>query len=435
MDYQNQPQFTSEVCYDLSLHKEYVSLARSSYGRNILFQIISLFCALSILAQFPHDYPVIAFLAFSVFVIIVNLVRYYKNKDGGVMYRQILYKNEGKAPHHFLSFEADCIHSKNLDTGRERVHGYEHIVSLMESKNLLVPVLDVNLILFIDKRTLTGGSRDELVAFLRANCPKLKKRIATGLLGRIMNYLMLTAIIVGSIWGCAIVLRVPEKLSGQISNDMSYQEIAAELEELDIHIDPAIIEELTQYEAEYFDGNPFLYYDYPKALNLLCWAGQADYEEDVFYSAPGIEAFDWRVVPSTSGVYWFDTEVINLDSIYTDFLICVDAMDEELAFTNITENYGGVSFLSGTGTVSLSFDYLDEHYELEAEFNDDWFDTDMLFAVGRILAADSDPHDLWFTTDQGQGLLLYYGTADQVAALAQKTGIAFYDTVHMTIGH
>lgn len=435
MDYQNQSQFTSEVCYDLSLHKEYFRLAINSQRRNNLMSIVVLMSTAYLVSQFSSTSSIIMFWLLTAYAIILQLVQHHKNKDGGVLYRQFLYPNDGKPLHYSLSFEADGIHQKNADTGNEKVHGYEHIVSLMESTNMLIPVLDVNLILFIDKRTLTGGSRDELVAFLRANCPKLKKRIATGLLGRIMNYLMLTAIIVGSIWGCAIVLRVPEKLSGQISNDMSYQEIAAELEELDIHIDPAVIEEITQYETEYFDDNPLLYYDYPKALNLLCWAGQADYEEDVFYSAPGIEAFDWRVVPSTSGVYWFDTEVINLDSIYTDFLICVDAMDEELAFTNITENYGGVSFLSGTGTVSLSFDYLDEHYELEAEFNGDWFDTDMLFAVGRILAADSDPHDLWFTTDLGQGLLLYYGTEEQVTALEQKTGITFYDTVHMSMGH
>lgn len=435
MEYQNHPRFTSEVYYDLSLHKEYLRVARSSYGRNILFQFISLLCALYILAQFPHNYPVILFLIISVFVIITNVVRYSKNKDGDVMYRQILYQNDGKPPHQFRSFEADGIHSKNLDTGRERVDGYEHIVSLMESKNLLILVLDVNMVVDIDKRTLTGGSRDELVAFLRANCPKLKKRISTGLLGRILNYLMLTAILVGSIWGCAVLLQIPETLSGQVTNRTSYEEIAAELEELDIHIDPAVIEEITQYEAEYFDDNQLLYYDYPKALNLLCWAGQADYEEDVFYSAPGIEAFDWRVVPSTSGVYWFDTEVINLDSIYTDFLVCVDAMDEELTFSNIREDYSRVSFLSGTGTVCFSFDYLGEHYELEAEFNGDWFDTDMLFAVGRILAADNDPQELWFAHDQGQGLLLYYGTEEQAAALEQKTGIAFYDTVHMTMGH
>lgn len=435
MDYQNQSQFTSEVCYDLALHKEYFRLAINSQRRTNLMSIIVLMSTAYLVSQFSSTSSIIMFWLLTAYTIILQLVQHRKNKDGGVLYRQFLYPNDGKPLHYSLSFEVDGIHQKNADTGNEKVHGYEHIVSLMESTNMLIPVLDVNLILFIDKRTLTGGSRDELVAFLRANCPKLKKRIATGRLGHILQVLILIAFAVGMILSCAIVLRVPEKLSGQISNRMSYEEIAAELEELDIHIDPAVIEEITQYEAEYFDDNPLLYYDYPKALNLLCWAGQADYEEDVFYSAPGIKAFDWRVVPSTSGVYWFDTEVINLASIYTDFLICVDAMDEELAFTNITENYGGVSFLSGTGTVSLSFDYLDEHYALEAEFNGDWFDTDMLFAVGRILAADSDPQELWFTHDQGQGLLLYYGTEAQAAALEQKTGIAFYDTVHMTMGH
>lgn len=435
MEYQNHPRFTSEVYYDLALQKEYIRLASNSHRRSNLMSFVVLISTVYLVSQFSNTSSLIVFWLLTAYAIILQLVQHRRNKDGGVMYRQLLYRNEGKTPHQFLSFEADGIHSKNLDTGNEKVHTYEHIVSLMESKNLLVPVLDVNLILFVDKRTITGGSRDELVAFLRANCPKLKKRIATGRLGHILKVLILITFAVGILLSCAVLLQIPETLSGQVTNRMSYEEIAAELEELDIHIDSAAIEELIRYEAEYYSAHPFRYSDYPKVLDLLCWAGQADYEEDVFYSAPGIEAFDWRVVPPTSGVYWFDTEVINPDSIYTDFLVCVDAMDEELTFSNIHEDYSRASYLTGTGTVCLSFDYLGEHYELEAEFNDDWFDTDMLYAVGRILAADSDPQELWFTHDQGQGLLLYYGTEAQATALEQKTGLPFYDTVNMIMGH
>ena len=58
----------------------------------------------------------------------------------------------------------------------------------------------------------------------------------------------------------------------------------------------------------------------------------------------------------------------------------------------------------------------------------------MLYHLGRILAADEDPKDLWMTLD-GQGVLLYYGTQESKDLLVKKTGIDFFDCVTMRMGH
>lgn len=126
---------------------------------------------------------------------------------------------------------------------------------------------------------------------------------------------------------------------------------------------------------------------------------------------------------------------MNLESIYSDFLWGVDAMDESLTFSNISEDYSGVDLEAGTGKIAFSFDYLGQQHQLEAQYNYDWFDTDMLYALGRILAADDDPQDLWMTPDGGQGLLLYYGTEEEAKALSTKTGQTFFDCVTMRMGH
>ena len=144
------------------------------------------------------------------------------------------------------------------------------------------------------------------------------------------------------------------------------------------------------------------------------------------------ETMEWT--PSESGLYWFDLEVMNVDTMYSDFLRGLDYMDKAQTFANVSYDYSHVNIESGQGIITVSFDYWLQHYELEANYNYDWFDTDMLYHLGRILAADEDPKDLWMTLD-GQGVLLYYGTEESKDLLVKKTGIDFFDCVTMRMGH
>ena len=411
--------FRSEYHYDLLAHKEFNQTTINSMGLSGVMNCLSALCVLYLMFANIGNLAMILLLVLGLFYLVTGLVRWHRNRDGGVSYKQILHRNGGEAPHQIVTLGEDGIRGFNPRTENEIFDPYENFRTMMESRNLLILVTDLKMCHIIDKRSLTGGSREELLAFLRARCPKLKKSVKTGKFGLFSRYLLWGIVALGVVLALASLLHIPEKLAGQLTNNMSYAEMAQELESVGITVSPAALSELQGYEAEY-DA----YAGYPKVLDLLILEGMGQYDWDT-----------WEWTPSKSGIYWFDLEVVNLETIYSDFLRGVDAMDESLTFSNIAEDYSGVDLEAGMGKVSFSFDYLGQRHQLEAQYNYDWFDTDMLYALGRILAADNDPQDLWMTPDGGQGLLLYYGTEAEAKALSTKIGLTFFDCVTMRMGH
>jgi len=423
MEEQN-PRFTSEITVDLPLFREFLELSIDVYRRNTVILALMVMMLLYCIANMSATPYIGAFIVLGISFPLSYWLKRRKIKDGGVAYRQLLFQHDGKTPHQISYFEENQLVFRNLITGTERKTPYSHYVQLWESKNLLVLILDVNMYQLIDKRSLAGGTSRELIAFLREKCPNLKKKVATGGLCRFVRKLLWFVIALGMVLAVLNFFHIPEKLAGQITNDMSYQEMAAELVEAGIVIDSATLAQLEEYEDTYTDPTAFLYGKHPKVMDLLILEGMGRYDWDT-----------WEWTPSESGVYWFDLEVMNLESIYSDFLRGVAAMDENLTFSGITEDYSGADAEAGTGKIVLSFGYLGQQHTLEAQYNYDWFDTDMLYALGRILAADDVPEDLWMAPDGGQGLLLYYGTQAEVRALSTKTGLTFFDCITMRMGH
>lgn len=408
----------SEVTYDLSCHKELVRLNTQTHTANTLLWVLTLICNLYILSTADNPRTAKLFLLLTAYITIVRTVTYFMNRDGGKQYKRSLYQNNGNIPHNTIILGESSITTHNLDTDSKLLTAYTDIRYLTESENLLGLVTNLKLVHLIDKNTLSGGSREDAIAMLRQKCPKLKKRIRTGVFGRIINILLCIVMIGGALWSGAVLLKIPQKLSGQLSNDLSYREIAAEFSQLGITITDQAMLELEDYDREYAQAYGDYYRENPdanKALDLLCWEGCGIYDEDT-----------WNWTPSTSGVYWFDMEVYGLDTIYSDFLRGIDAMDEDLSFTGIAEDYSNADFESGTGTVSVSFGHEGEIHHFTAQFYMDWFDMNVLYEVGAVLASDQHDEDLWYTFDDGQGILLYYGNADQARQLGKLTGLEFF---------
>lgn len=429
---ENNTRFTSEVTYDPLLFREYYQAFQDNSARVVVARLYLLFVSAALVLFMDNNTLTHIFLAFAIVVFLSDWYNHRKNRDGGLNYKQMLHQFEGDIPHQLVLFREDQIVRRNMRSGNELNESYQNIRKIWETSHLLLLVTDLKLYHVIDKRQLTGGDSDELIRFLREKCPMLKK-VRRGSFGRFVRWLCWAVLAFGILWSILGFFHVPDKLAGQITNDVSYEQMAEELTEVGITISPQTITELEQYDSEnragmYLDSNS-------RVLDLLCWEGQGIYEKNVFYQDGISEAYDWDWTPSASGVYWFDTEVFNFGSIYTDFLAGICAMDEQLNFSNIEEKYIRVDIPSGKGEIDFSFDYEGTHYELTAEYNFDWFDTDMLYAVGRILANDDDPKDLWFTHDGGQGLLLYYGTEENMQLLEKITGTDFLDCVTMHMGH
>ena len=149
-------------------------------------------------------------------------------------------------------------------------------------------------------------------------------------------------------------------------------------------------------------------------MDLLCYEGMGHYDD-----------YTWEWTPSTSGVYWFDAELFYPDTMYTDFLTGVAAMHEDLDFENIREDYSDVDWYEGSGTVLISFDWNGQHYVMEAEYNGDWFNSDVLYELMEIVQSDGCDGELAYTHDGGQGFLLFYGERSVISKLAYKTGLNF----------
>lgn len=416
--------FQSELTYDLPKYREFTELNTHASIRTTFFSCLVIVCMFYLILGLDNLFTARLVLGLSIFYGVMALVRRFRDRKGGTAYKRLLKGNNGQVPQHCVSVDEGGIHILDRDSGKTISSSFRDARYLMESRNLLVIVDEVKLAHILDKSTLTGGTRDQLVAFLQKNCPKLKKQIRTGKAGLIAKKVLTAVIIAAALVSLAVVLKIPARLSGQFTNDMSYQQMAEELSELGIQISPDTIRDLMSYETDTPDPFDFLYDDYPKVMNLLSWEGMGIYDT---------ETMNWT--PSQSGVYWFDLEVMDASAIYTGFLTGIDAMDPALSFSQVTEDYSLADPESGTGKVLLSFAYLGKTHELSAQYNFDWFDTDMLYAVGRILAADDHPEDLWMSHDGGQGILLYYGTQEEMSALAKKTGLIFFDCVTMRMGH
>ena len=110
----------------------------------------------------------------------------------------------------------------------------------------------------------------------------------------------------------------------------------------------------------------------------------------------------------------------------------MDALDEGITFTNITEDYSSVNRETGLGIATVSFDYNGKTYHINASFDQDWIDPLVITHIARILDQDEAPEKLWYCYD-GQALYLYYGTLEQQELLETKTGNYWLDPVNNPI--
>lgn len=417
--------FKTETIHDLSVHKEFSKgYLYASKLRNALYLFVSL---VLVWYMFLFDNPIIlyGFLFVAAIYLISAILR--NQKKGDISYRRMLVANSGNPSHMVIHISEDGIHTVERGSENKRTYSYDQFRSLIETERLLILTMPYQLCLILQKTWLQGGTAEELTEYLLSHCPNIKrKKVRKVTFGKWVHRIHAVVLVIGTVVALTNLPSISlwDSLSGRLHNNMTYAEMAAELAPMGIVISEQTISEMEAYDAQYAEENGADYYTqnytYSKVFDLLYWEGCGVYDEET-----------WEWTPSSSGVYWFDAEVWAVDTIYSDFLTGLSAMHPELNFTNVQEDYRAVDLEAGSGTVIVSFDYNGTHHELEASYDYDWFDTDMLFEVGRMIAADNSEKDLYFLSDGGQGILLYYGDPAQLRQLERKTGLDFHDTVNM----
>lgn len=411
--------FRSEVTQDLPTYKEFNRGASFASPTGKFFSI--LLCAILILFLLLIGDPEMAetYIGWLIFVAVFTLVILLLNRGGGINYKRMLQANNGQPSYSQTYFCEDAIYSFNESGAAISTLSYNQIIRVAETQNLFVLMLKYNMGIIVPKATLTGGDEVDFTAFLAWQCPKWKsQKVQNGTFQRVVGIITLVLLILTLILAICNLpsIRLFDKAKGTLTNDMTYSEMAEQLKFAGITISDQAIQELEQFDAdyaadygeEYYSGN----YSESKVYDLLYWEAYGFYDEET-----------WEWTPSRSGVYYFDTEVMYVDSIYSDFFTGLSAMHADLSFTNVTEDYSNADLEEGIGTVDLSFTLNGNSYTLTAEYLYDWFDTDILTQVAAIIA-DHCASELYIYYD-GQGCLLYYGTPEQLTMLETLTGLDF----------
>lgn len=191
-------EFRSQLTYDLSTYKEFVKGTKNMIPSSVFVQVIFTVY----LAAYVFMIPFMGDFAFFPWTAAFLLILYGFSKliarKGGLQYKQMLTANGGLVPRNRLTISEGTIYAENMDNGNKVTYRFEQIRGIGETKNLILVLLEYRLGLAIDKRTLTGGTAEELKRYLLTSCPRLKKhRVQSGTSGCVRKGIIIALLFIG----------------------------------------------------------------------------------------------------------------------------------------------------------------------------------------------------------------------------------------------
>ena len=420
MNDQEEIRFRAESTHDLPVHKEFQLAMTQTHPASlvgnfiVIISIITYFYLTYIHLDYPASFAK-GFLGITFFYILFTYLPKLINRKGDIQYKRVLDANQGKPLRSVYEFTDAQMRINNADNSNSSTVEYSQLRKIILTKNLVILMMRFSQGFTISRSALNGQD-NEFLCFLTERCSNLKpKRILKGTFGKILNWVKVALILAGvilAIWNLPFVQRLTVP-NGHISNYHTCHEIADALEKFGLSgADPAMLDDMEAYHEEYHD-----YYltENEKVVDVLYCMGCGSYDEDTW---------DWT--PATGGVYWFDVECFALDTMYSDFLRGVSALDPELDFTNIQEDLSSVDLENNTGTQAATFCWQNQNYRIEGHVSDDWFDIAAADTLGDIIADCSTGKQLYFAYDNGQGCLVFYQNAQWATEFSKATGVNLY---------
>lgn len=170
--------FSSEVTHDLPTRKEvnkaYTQLNPSNSFREIIVGIM-LVVLFVYLYLYKKDY-VFYIRTYFVFALVYwgsAIITAIRNCRGGAGYKRMLRANGGKPIHNLIAFTEDGVCVQNTDTESRSEYSYSKVRSIAQSKHYFLLFRELNQCTVISKDSLTGGTQEEFLAFLRENCTNM----------------------------------------------------------------------------------------------------------------------------------------------------------------------------------------------------------------------------------------------------------------------
>lgn len=406
--------FQSSITHDLAADREILKFTRLTNVRQTVLRVI-VCVMLCVVVRTTSILETSGTLIFYCGVFIAShFITWLQLRKGSASYKQHLVYNHDVPMTNIVSCTEEGIRCFNPDTGNEHTYQYCHVEQISETKNFFILTCKAKLGLIIDKRNLTGGTKEDLVCFLQERCQAIKKRVHRGTVGKILAVLyvlVLTVVLLIGILRLPLFLHLTDQALGKIPDSASYAEIAAELEDLGI---TGCSEEMIAYLEQATKDFPSYYQNAGnRTMSLLCCIGGGEYDE-----------ITWEWIPSQNGVYWFDAEVFDIEAMYSNFLTGVSALDSDLDFQITREWTENVNWNTGTGDQFVHFFWNGKEYTLHGKLDYDWFDFDVAEDLNEIIQDAGTGKQLYFSVDGGQGILVFYRDAQWAAEFQRKTGIA-----------
>ena len=122
---------------------------------------------------------------------------------------------------------------------------------------------------------------------------------------------------------------------------------------------------------------------------------------------------DVSFLETDAPVLAWDTEVFELEGMYTDFLKAVDTLSGgELDISRIEEDNSGVDWDKGSGRKNVSFTVMGADCDFSAAFEGDWMNVDIVKCVNDKLEDLGAGKRLLACFDGYQGIILFYNTPE-----------------------
>lgn len=352
----------------------------------------------------------------SISLLIISLIAWIRDRNGSINYKRELESNNGKPHRNLFEFKETTIEQTNPDTGNHGQITYDRIKKVVRTKENLILIMNYSQG-FCVPRSSFSDNEEPFLSFLKEKCVNWKgKKVLSGLFGRILNILKVIVILLTLL---ITIIRpwfgIFDQLSSSPKDDMTLQEIVAMLEDLGITgISPEMLAGLEDDFATYPD------YYYSNELKIIDVLFYMSYD---YYNA---DTGTWTT--ASDDVFYFDLECIFIDTMYSDFLQGVSALDPELDFENISEDISGADYEHNQGKQSANFSWNGTSYRITGQVNYDWFDLDAADDLRSIIKNADTGKQLYFASDTGTGIIIFYRDAAWAEKFESTTGIKLYDS-------
>ena len=200
---------------------------------------------------------------------------------------------------------------------------------------------------------------------------------------------------------------------------MAERDYFAELRRLGIEISDGA-EEYVRSEMESYKNYGFsdkAQMDNYMMVLFLLGMGKYNYEDN-------------SIMPITDSVYAFDMEMTWVNEGYELVLDAVKRLSGgNVDIRNINIVIDDATAEAGWGTIPITFEMNGELCSYTARLDTDWMDPGFLDFINEKVKGIGDDRQLWFATDNGQGLVMFYRDKAWVNQFSAATGIVFFDSM------